>query len=78
MNPDWVYFRIEPQYMTFVTRVIEGFEYLGVVTALDGKQGIGFVRTVPDTIALTKQVLTDLPFAVEILSYVAAKKYYKK
>jgi hypothetical protein len=67
MNHDWVYFRIKPENMTFVTRIIEGYEYLGVVTALDGKKGIGFVRTVPDTVKLTKEILSSLPFTVEIL-----------
>lgn len=67
MNHDWVYFRIEPENMTFVTRIIEGYEYLGVVTALDGKKGIVFVRTVPDTVELTKEILLSLPFTVEIL-----------
>lgn len=35
---DWVYFQIEPSNMTYVTRIMEGFEYVGVVTALDGKK----------------------------------------
>ncbi|MCI1822292.1 MAG: DUF4911 domain-containing protein [Megasphaera sp.] len=67
MNHDWVYFRIKPENMTFVTRIIEGCEYLGVVTALDGKKGIGFVRTVIDTKELTKEILMSLPFRVELL-----------
>jgi hypothetical protein len=69
MNEDWVYFQIEPSQMTFVTRIIEGYEYLGVVTALDGAAGIGFVRTVPDTAAMTRDVLRTLPIDVRIIPY---------
>lgn len=68
MNPDYVYFQIEPTVMTQVTRIIEGYGYLGVVTALDGKKGIGFVRTTPDTNPITKEILQALPFPVTILT----------
>ena len=49
LEPEWVYFRIPPQEMTYLTRILEGCEYLGVVTAIDGKAGVGFVRTTADT-----------------------------
>lgn len=42
LDADWVYFRVAPKEMTFVNRIIEGCDYLGVVTALDGKEGVGF------------------------------------
>ena len=41
-DEDWVYFQAPPSEMTFINRIIEGCDYLGVVTALDGKKGIGF------------------------------------
>ena len=49
-------------------RIIEGCDYLGVVTALDGKKGIGFVRTTKDTAGETIEVLQSLPIPVRILS----------
>ena len=61
LDADWVYFRVAPTEMTFVNRIIEGCDYLGVVTALDGKQGIGFVRTTADTAGETREVLRALP-----------------
>lgn len=75
LDPEWVYFRIPPREMTFVTRIIEGYEYLGVVTALDGKAGIGFVRTTADTAAMTRDVLQSLPFPVTSMSYEEAVQY---
>ena len=58
----------------FVNRIIEGCDYLGVVTALDGKEGVGFVRTTADTAAETRDVLKALPIAVEIISFEQAVK----
>ena len=75
LDPEWVYFRIPPSEMTFVTRIIEGYEYLGVVTALDGKAGIGFVRTTADTAAITRDILQSLPFPVAVISYEEAVSY---
>lgn len=78
LDPEWVYFRILPSEMTFVMRIIEGYEYLGVVTALDGKEGIGFVRTTADTAAMTKSILQSLPFHVTLIAYEDALQYQKK
>lgn len=66
---DWVYFQIEPSNMTYVTRIMEGFEYVGVVTALDGKKGTGYVRTTPDTAPMAKDILQHMPFEVTILDW---------
>lgn len=69
LDADWVYFRVAPKDMTFVNRIIEGCEYLGVVTALNGKKGIGFVRTTADTAGETRDVLRALPISVELLTF---------
>ncbi|KMO86044.1 hypothetical protein AB840_10210 [Megasphaera cerevisiae DSM 20462] len=75
LDADWVYFRIPPEKMTFVTRILEGAEYVGAVTALDGKKGIGFVRSTPDTAAAARELLLSLPFETEILTYDDALRY---
>lgn len=69
LSKDWVYFRIPPTEMTMVTRIMEGYEYVGVVTALDGKAGLGYVRTTPDTAPLAIEILKNMPFAVEIIPF---------
>lgn len=71
-DEDWVYFQAPPSEMTFINRIIEGCDYLGVVTALDGKKGIGFVRTTKDTAKETKDVLQSLPIPVHILTRLEA------
>lgn len=71
-DEDWVYFQAPPSEMTFINRIIEGCDYLGVVTALDGKKGIGFVRTTKDTAQETKDVFQSLPIPVRILTRLEA------
>lgn len=40
--------KIEPKNINFFNRIMEGYEYLGVVTTLDKAAGIVMVRTTPD------------------------------
>ena len=61
-DEDWVYFQAPPAEMTFINRIIEGCDYL------DGRKGLGFVRTTKDTAGETKEVLQSLPIPVRILS----------
>lgn len=68
-SDDWVYFQVAPTEMTMVTRIMEGYEYIGVVTALDGKCGLGYVRTTRDTAPLAREILQALPVAVRICSF---------
>lgn len=69
LSPEWVYFKVAPTDMTMVTRIMEGFEYVGVVTALDGKAGIGYVRTTTDTAPLARDILQDMPVAAEVIDF---------
>ena len=78
MSDDWVYFQIEPSQMTYVTRIIEGYGYLGVVTALNGVLGTGFVRTTPDTAPITREILSQMPFGVKILTRLEAENLNMK
>lgn len=72
LSPEWVYFKVAPTDMTMVTRIMEGFEYVGVVTALDGKAGIGYVRTTTDTAPLARSILQDMPVAAELLDFTSS------
>lgn len=69
LSSDWVYFQVPPKDMTLVTRIMEGYEYVGVVTALDGKLGIGYVRTTTDTAPLATDILRDLPCPATIIPF---------
>lgn len=69
LDSQWVYFQIEPSQMTMFIRLLEGLDHVGVVTTLDGKQGIGYVRTTDDTKSIVCRFLSDFPFSVTLLSF---------
>lgn len=66
---EYVYFQVEPSEMTLVNRITEGLDHLGVLTALDGKQGIACLRTTEDTAVEARRLLSDLPVFVRLLTY---------
>ncbi|WP_298704998.1 DUF4911 domain-containing protein, partial [uncultured Veillonella sp.] len=62
---EYVYFRIDPTETNYVNRILEGYEYLGVMTTLDVAKGICMVRSTKDTASLVRQVLDSLGVELE-------------
>ena len=56
----YLYFHIDPKYTNYVNRILEGYEYVGVMTSLD-KWGRCIVRCTPDTRSLASEILSLLP-----------------
>ena len=56
----YLYFHINPKYTNYVNRILEGYEYVGVMTSLD-KSGRCMVRCTPDTRSLASEILSRLP-----------------
>lgn len=56
----YLYFHIDPKYTNYVNRILEGYEYVGVMTSLD-KSGRCMVRCTPDTRSLASEILSRLP-----------------
>lgn len=61
----YVYFKIDPAQTNYVNRILEGYEYLGVMTTIDRAEGLCMVRSTPDTAPLVRQILASLPIEVE-------------
>jgi hypothetical protein len=57
---------VDPKEINFLNRVMEGYEYLGVVTTID-RQGLVLIRVTPDTFQDVIDILLTLPIAVEIV-----------
>lgn len=55
----YVYFHIDPAHTNFINRIIEGYEYLGVMTSVD-TSGRCMLRCTPSTKPLAIEVLTSL------------------
>ena len=55
----YVYFHIDPKHTNFINRIIEGYEYLGVMTSV-------MLRCTPSTRPLALEVLSSLSDYVTI------------
>ena len=56
----YLYFHIDPKHTNYVNRILEVYEYVGVMTSLD-KSGRCIVRCTPDTRSLASEILSRLP-----------------
>ena len=50
-----------------VTRIMEGYEHLALVSTISASDGIIKLLGTPDTVADVLLILNNLPFTVEIL-----------
>ena len=64
-----VYIEIPPEEVNYINRIIEGYEYLGVLTTLNTKRATCQINSTRDTRDTVIDVLTHLPdVKVKILS----------
>lgn len=62
-----IYVKIPRKEITFLTKIIEGYDNLGVVTTLDAQQGLVMVQVTPDTILAVKEILRKIPEIEEMV-----------
>ncbi len=62
-----IYIRVDPRHIHYVNRIMEGYEYLGVVSTVDRAKGILIVRVTPDTFEDVKLILENLPVPAEVM-----------
>ena len=57
--------RLDPKDINYFNRIMEGYEYLGMVSTLDRKAGLVVVRTTADFADEVRAVLAhlDVPFS---------------
>ena len=64
---DELYIEVPPHMVNYINRIIEGYEYLGVLTTINSKRATCVVHTTKDTkeiaIAVLKS-LTEIPIAI--------------
>ena len=64
---DELYIEVPPHMVNYINRIIEGYEYLGVLTTINAKRATCVVHTTKDTkeiaIAVLKSV-TEIPIAM--------------
>lgn len=64
-----VFIRVAPGDVNYVNRIMEGYEYLGVVTTVDKAAGLLAVRATADTVADVRSILAKLTVPLEFVKY---------
>jgi putative protease len=57
--------RVDPKRINFLNQIMEGYEYLGVVTTLSRGTGMVVIRVTPDTEGEVREILANLPLEFE-------------
>ncbi|WP_126937044.1 DUF4911 domain-containing protein [Veillonella sp. CHU740] len=65
-DPQYVYFQIDRSQTNYVNRILEGYEYVGVMTTVN-TEGLCMIRTTESTRELAKEILQSLPVSVTLL-----------
>jgi len=65
---DAIFIRIEPQYIHYIKQIMEGYEYLGVVSTVNRAEGILTIRVTPDTCREVHEILKHLPIPFQYIS----------
>lgn len=60
MDDTRVYIEIPPEAVNYINRIIEGYEYLGILTTLDPKRATCQINSTADTRDILIDVLTHL------------------
>ena len=67
MDNTAIFIKVAPRDINYVNRIMEGYEYLGVVSTIDAKESKLIIRVTPDTYEETKHILTHLPIPIEFI-----------
>lgn len=54
--------RVAPEKIDLLTRIIEAYDHLGIVSTLDREQGLVIIRGTEDTCPELEKILGQLPF----------------
>lgn len=62
-----IYVKIAPENIDRITRLIEAYENLGIVSTADRQNGLVIIRGTLDTCKDLREIIINMPFAVEII-----------
>lgn len=62
-----IYGRVEPVNIDMLSKIVEAYEHLGIVSTLDRLQGLVVIRCTGDTLEDMLEILTTLPFPITLL-----------
>ena len=56
-----IFIKIDMKHINYINRIIEGYEYLGVVTTVKDMKDVLRIRVTPDTYSEVQEILANLP-----------------
>lgn len=59
--------QVDPAHIDMLTRLIEAFDHLGIVSTVNRAQGLVVIRGTEDTVPDLLDILNNLPFPLTIL-----------
>lgn len=58
---------LDVKHINYVNRIMEGYEYLGVVSTVKDTIGVLRIRTTPDTYKEVQDILANLPIEFDYM-----------
>lgn len=68
MENDAVYIEIDSHDVNYVNRILESYEYLGVLTTLDTRRAVCCIHSTADTKNEVREILSGLDIPVRFLT----------
>lgn len=65
---DQLYAIITPDKIDILTKIIEAYDHLAVVSTLDRSRGLVMLRTTEETYKELEEILANLPFPIEVFA----------
>ena len=62
---DEILIKIDMKHINYINRIMEGYEYLGVVTTVKDMENVLRIRVTPDTYGEVREILANLPIEFE-------------
>lgn len=77
MENDAVYIEIDPHDVNYVNRILESYEYLGVLTTIDTRRAVCCIHSTADTKNEVREILSGLDIPVRFLTEEEAAAFGK-
>ena len=61
-----IYARLHPGKIDLLTKLIEAYDHLGIVSTLDQNKGLVVIRSTEDSLPELEEILHHLPFSIEL------------
>jgi hypothetical protein len=62
-----IFVRVEPRYIHYLGSIMEGYEYLGVVSTVRDEKDMVVIRVTPDTYEEVVTIVRNLPIEATIV-----------